>query len=313
MRGRNTMAQNDDVLLTNKSEFMLSQLQPWSFQIKPGFRVRGWRTQWTGKPLIFFLHGNGFCALTYMPMLNALRDEFDLLLMDLPGHGESDVGSPFKPWNGSAKCAADVLQHFLPQLPQGTPVYGVGHSYGGVLTALMAGKHRDLFQKCVLLDPVLFTPKMLKLMKAADWVGLLESTKLAKTARKRNQHWDSHEAAYAALNGKGGFKGWREDALQAYVEHAIGESPFGVSLKCPSKIEAKIFGSYPKGLWHYVDNVQVPMQIMVASRSFPFISESAKALEGHRYISHVTVEGGHCFMQEVPEFAAGKIKEWLLQ
>ena len=144
---------------------MLPELEPWSFQIKPGFRIRGWRTQFSGKPLINFLHGNGFSSLTYLPMLKLLLKDFDLIMTDLPGHGDSDAGRPFSPWNGSAKCALDVLNYFSEQLPSSTKIYGLGHSYGGVLTGLIAGKEQQRFDKCMLMDPVIFSRKMLKAMK----------------------------------------------------------------------------------------------------------------------------------------------------
>ena len=288
---------------------MLSCLEPWSFQIKSGFRVRGWSTEFSGKPLIFFLHGNGFCGLTYLPMLKALVEDFDLLIMDLPGHGDSDVGWSFKPWNASAQCAIEVLRHFY---PKDVPVYGVGHSYGGVLTALMAAKQQDLFDKCLLLDPVIFPPVMVNSMKVMDFLGLLNKTKLAKTAKNRNQHWESKEAAFNALHGKGGFKGWRDDALKAYVDYAIGDSKYGVSLKCPAKIESKIYGSHPRKLWDSLKAMSVPCHILMAEKSFPFIKQSVNQLDGLERYTYERIEGGHCFMQEQPEYAADKVKEWLL-
>ena len=291
---------------------MLAQLEPWSFQIEPGFRMRGWRTEFSGKPLIYFLHGNGFCGLTYLPMLKALIDDFDLIISDLPGHGDSDVGRKFAPWNGSAKCALDVLHYFSQQLPEGTKVYGLGHSYGGVITGLMAGRDPSCFDKCLLLDPVIFSKNMLNLMKAADFVGLLDNTKLAKSARNRNQHWPNRVTAYKALRGKGGFKNWSDESLHAYVSYALTESRDGVSLKCPAKIEAKIYSSYPNRLWSYLKKVSMPCKILMAKKSFPFIRDSVGKLSHHPAYSIDTIEGGHCFMQEQPQVAAEQIKAWLL-
>ena len=288
---------------------MLSQLEPWSFQIKSGFRIRGWRTEPSNKPLIFFLHGNGFCGLTYLPMLKELLHDFDLLIMDLPGHGDSDVGWSFKPWNGSAHCAIEVLRHFY---PEDVPVYGVGHSYGGVITALMAAKDTKLFDKCMLLDPVIFSPLMVNSMKVIEFLGLLNKTKLAKTAKNRNQHWVTKEAAFEALKGKGGFKGWRDDALKAYVDYAIGDSKYGVSLKCPAKIESKIYGSHPRRLWDSLKRMESQCHILMANRSFPFIRQSVNQLDGLERYTYERIEGGHCFMQEDPDHAAGLVKKWLL-
>lgn len=291
---------------------MLAELEPWSFQIKPGFKMRGWRTQFTGKPLIYFLHGNGFSGLTYLPMLKALLLDFDLIITDLPGHGDSDIGMRFTPWNGSAKYSLDVLKYFSQQLPETTPIYGLGHSYGGVITGLMAGKDEALFDKCMLLDPVIFSKRMLKAMKVADIFGVLGNMKLAKTARKRNQHWEDREQAFNSLKGRGGFKGWTDESLNAYVQYALTDSKEGVSLKCPAKIEAKIYSSYPKKLWSYFGQIKVPCKILMANKSFPFIQDSVEKLVELPLFCSDSVEGGHCFMQEKPEYSAQLVKQWFL-
>lgn len=291
---------------------MLSELEPWTFQHKPGFRLRGWRTDFTGKPLIHFLHGNGFCGLAYLPMLKELISDFDLIITDLPGHGDSDIGDKFKPWNGSANIALDTLNYFCDQLPKSTKVFGLGHSYGGVITALMAGKALNRFDKCLLLDPVIFSPTMLKLMQAADIIGLLQSSPLAKKARQRRQHWPNRQNAFDALHGKGGFKNWNDASLWAYVDHALIESKQGISLKCPVTVEAKIYSSYPKNLWHYLQKVESPSKILIATKTYPFISHAAKKLAPLPTYKSEYIEGGHCFMQETPKKVAQLIKDWFL-
>ncbi|MGE8479537.1 MAG: alpha/beta hydrolase, partial [Pseudomonas shirazensis] len=45
------------------------QLIPWSHDCSEGFTLRGWRSPASGKPLLHFLHGNGFCSLAYQPLL----------------------------------------------------------------------------------------------------------------------------------------------------------------------------------------------------------------------------------------------------
>ena len=68
------------------------QLIPWSHQCDEGFTLRGWRTEASGRPLLHFLHGNGFCSLAYQPMLARLAGHFDLRLSDAHGHGARAPG-----------------------------------------------------------------------------------------------------------------------------------------------------------------------------------------------------------------------------
>lgn len=291
---------------------MSAVLEPWSFQIKTDFSLRGWRTRFSGKPVIVFLHGNGFSGLTYKPMLDLLAEDFDLIIPDLPGHGDSGHGTEFNVWNDTAKFMSSVLNNLSHQMQATTPVFGLGHSYGGVITALMAGSDDRRFKKIMLLDPVVFSKGMLRVMSAGDLFGLLDNTPLAKQARSRTTTWENKQEAYEYFHERGAFKGWREDALQAYIDNALKECDEGVTLKCPTSVEAKIFGSYPKKLWPSLRKVHAPCKILEAEKSFPFIARSVNKLTQLRAYSSEKVEGGHCFMQENPEMAAERIKEWFL-
>lgn len=291
---------------------MIPELEPWSYQVRTGFNLRGWRTRFSGKPIIHFLHGNGFCGLTYLPMLKPLLDDFDLLITDLPGHGDSDTGGRFMGWNKCASLALEVVHHFSGLLPQAVPIYAVGHSFGGVITSLMMAKDKHCFDQAILLDPVIFPPGMLRVMATIDLFGLLQRLPLAKQARVRTQEWESREAAYDYFYDRGTFKGWQPECLHAYVNYALQDTAEGVSLKCPPKREADIFSSYPKRLWPSLKRISTPTEIWAAKKTYPFIARSIERLKNHTAFHAETVEGGHCFMQERPEAIAERLRKQLL-
>ncbi|MBF2974997.1 alpha/beta hydrolase, partial [Pseudomonas aeruginosa] len=157
-------------------------LSPWSHSCSAGFTLRGWRSEPSGKPLLHFLHGNGFCGRTYEPMLRLLAEDFDLWLCDIQGHGESDHGGRFHGWNRNAEMAVEAFE-------AGRGPYGdvqrlaCGHSFGGVLSSLVLARHPTLFARAVLLDPVLFTPAMIGVMALSETLGLQLRGSLAKKAR----------------------------------------------------------------------------------------------------------------------------------
>ena len=291
---------------------MITELEPWSYQVRSGFNLRGWKTEFTGKPIIHFLHGNGFCGLTYLSMLQPLLNDFDLLITDMPGHGDSDTGGRFMGWNKCASLALEVLNHFTSLLPQAVPVYGVGHSWGGVLTALMMSKDKHCFDQSILMDPVIFPPGMLRVMATIDLFGMLQHTPLARQAKVRTESWPSKEAAFDYFYERGTFKGWKRECLQSYVDYALQDTADGVSLKCPPKREADIFGSYPKRLWPSLNRIKTPTEIWAAEKTFPFIARSIERLQNQRFFHSETVEGGHCFMQERPEEVAERLRKQLL-
>jgi len=176
----------------------------------------------------------------------------------------------------------------------------------------MMGKQKKHFDKAMLLDPVIFTPGMLKVMAAGDLFGLLQHAPMAKQALGRKDSWGSREEALSSFEGKGTFKGWTEQALQAHVDYALADTEQGVTLKCSVKRESDIFSSYPKRMWSSLRKIKTPTKIVAASDSFPFIARSLERLEGQSSLTIDRINGSHCFMQEDHKAAAEKIKQWFL-
>jgi pimeloyl-ACP methyl ester carboxylesterase len=289
------------------------QLTPWQHTAREGFTLRGWHTRPSGKPLLHFLHGNGFCGRVYEPMLKQLSADFDLWLCDIQGHGDSDHGGPFVGWNRNAELALEAFQKHG-QAFHDAPHYAVGHSFGGVLTALILCERKQPFASAVLLDPVLFTPAMIMGLSMAELTGVAKLTPMARAALRRRKHWPSRDEAFASLHGRGTYKGWSDEALRAFVDHALKDTADGgVELKCRRGREAEIFSSAPERLWGRLGRVRVPTLVLHAKHTYPFVSESVARWQLiNDAIEAQEVEGGHCFMQERPEEAAEKIRLHLL-
>ena len=285
-------------------------LLPWSHQSSAGFTLRGWHSPPSGKPLLHFIHGNGFCTRTYEPMLEHLSAHFDLWLCDMQGHGDSDHGGDFRGWNHNAELAVEALIAGLARFGK-VRRFACGHSFGGVLTSLIVSAHPVLFERAVLLDPVLFPPKLILLRGLLGWAI---RNPMADGARKRRSHWQDREEAFARLNGRGIFRGWEEEAMWAHIEHALRDDPDGgVTLKCQPSREAEIFESMPQGLWKSLRAIETPVRLIHGEESYPFVKESAARLA--RLNANVQVEalrGGHCFMQENSRLAAERVREFLV-
>lgn len=288
------------------------QLIHWSHPTSAGFTLRGWHSAPSGRPLLHFLHGNGFCGRTYEPMLRQLAEHFDLWLSDAQGHGDSDHGGKFVGWNRSADLAVEAIKA-QGQAFAGVPWFAAGHSFGGVLTSLIVAEQPKLFQAAVLLDPVLFTPSMLLGASVAELTGVMRHTPLARQARGRRDHWASRDEARANLTGRGTYKGWADEAMDAFLTHALADVEDGVRLKCRPSREAEIFGSMPDRLWSLLARVRTPVHVLHARHTFPFVSESVARWAGlNDHVSAQQVPGGHCFMQEHPTDAARLVTAQLL-
>lgn len=285
----------------------------WTHSCSAGFTLRGTHTEPSGKPVIHFLHGNGFCGRTYEPLLNLLGRDFDLFLSDVQGHGDSDHGGRFHGWNRSAELCLEVWEAHRGRFGD-VPAHAVGHSFGGVLTALMLARAPERFRRAVLLDPVLFPPALIGLMALSDVVGLYSRNALASRARKRRHRWPDRKTAYARLHGRGMFKGWTEDALWAYVNHALRDASDGrVELKCAPTREAEIFGSFPRRLWSSLGRVVTPTCMIYGDATYPFVGRAARRWRAENpRVSTIAVPGGHCFMQENPPATAALVRDFLL-
>jgi pimeloyl-ACP methyl ester carboxylesterase len=285
----------------------------WSHHCSAGFTIRGEYSVPSGKPVIHFLHGNGYCGRVYWPMLQLLAADFDIFISDVQGHGDTDHGGRFHGWNRTAELCLEAW-HAKSAAFGSVPKFAVGHSFGGVVSALMMGQEPASFSRAVLLDPVLFTPVMVGAVVLSDVVGLYKRNAMASKARERRRHWPNRVTAYANFHQRGMFKGWTPEALQAYVDYALKDAADGgVELKCRPSREADIFGSFPRRLWSSLEKVNVPVKVEYGEKSFPFIARSVKRWQGSKpLITSEQVPGGHCYMQEDPAAAARRIKAFLL-
>lgn len=288
------------------------QLLPWSHNTRAGFTLRGWHSPPSGKPLLHFLHGNGFCTRSYEPMLEHLAADFDLWLCDLQGHGESDHGGRFLGWNRNAELALEAFSAGRERFGE-VEAYACGHSFGGVLTSLILAGHPDVFRRAVLLDPVLFPRSLIGLRSSLSLLGIRRNP-MADGARARRHHWPDRDSAYAALHGRGIFRGWEDAAFRAHIDHALkGHAELGVELKCRPSREADVFDSMPERLWPALKRIRTDTLLIHGEKTYPFVLQSARKLAASnaRVTSRAT-PGGHCFMQEHSVTAAQQVKAFLL-
>lgn len=287
-------------------------LQPWAWDTGHDFTLRGWHSVPSGKPLLHVLHGNSFCGRVYEPLLRRLSAHVDLWLCDVQGHGDTDLGGRFKGWNLNAALAADAFETL--RKPFGAvPRIALGHSFGGVLTLLMMAERPALFQRAAVMDPVIFPAAMALAMTMAEATGMAQHSPLARAARKRRHQWPSRQDAIDSLRGRGTYKGWSDEALAAFGEHALrpAANGEGVELKCPPSREAEVFASAPVGLWSALRRVNTPTLLLHASDSFPFILPSARQLgASNRQVTVEEFAGNHCFMQCDPDTAARRLHAW---
>jgi len=278
-------------------------LEPWQYTVSAGFTLRGHYTPPTGKPVIHFLHGNGFNGLVYEKFLGPLSKHFDIFLSNAQGHGDSDAGvRPFTDWDDSASSFTEVWQHYS-TLWADVERIGIGHSFGGVNTLLMTQIDPKLFTKVFLLDPIIGSRSWSYAANGLRMLGLSKHLPLAKQALVRGTYWPDEEALWNYFYQRGTFKGWDDDCLRSYLNHAMkSDENGGFSLKCPPQIESNIFSSYSNSVWSSLAALGIPVHMIYGSRTYDFVRANLPKLAlQYPFVEASKTIGGHCFMFEQPE------------
>ena len=294
------------------SSNLLPGLIPWNYQTRSGMVLRGYHSEPSGKPVIHFIHGNGFCGLTFEVLLSHFQQDYDLFISDGQGHGDSDAGGKYPGWNRSAKYFAEVWSHHE-SMWGGVPRIAMGHSYGAIMSTLIIAHQPELFDTGILMDPVYAPPMMARTMTTLSTLKLSQRMPLVRQARIRTRSWESYQAVWDYLYQRGTFKGWQDECLKSYIDHALMRDKDGaMHLKCPPRIEASIFSAYAKGLWPAIKQVNKPMTMLYGDKTYSFVKRSrSKIHEVNLNYDFIEMKGGHCFMQEQPEQTAREIKRKL--
>jgi len=231
------------------------------------------------RPLALLLHGMTMDRTAMLPLGAELLADFDILCLDLPCHGESlDIppdgdGSPA----ALAELILPALAMGMPRLLRDQPVLLVGHSFGGLVAAVLA-RHFPGVIGLVLGD----TPLAMAKQRAA-------------TAILRLGLDDGEIRRHAAItrDGFGVVPGGNEERIY-----------YDLPLLQPAPVlllhAALPFGS--KRVDERVPSCIDSMDLAVMAK-FGAGKVTCQALEGT----------SHILFNEAPEAAATAIREWLAQ
>lgn len=187
---------------------------------------------------VVFANANGFNALSYKAVLEPLG--VHAIALDMRGQGMSEL--PYDPkglksWHIFSEDIAEFITRYVDN-----PVVVAGHSFGAVSAILAAPLLKEKMSGYVGFDPV-------ALPRVYGQVSLLPGARrlmkryfpLAHKSGKRRAHFESLEAAFNRLQGRGAFKGMRDDVLLNYLEGGLIADGEGVRLTCDPQWEQAIF------------------------------------------------------------------------
>lgn len=98
----------------------------------------------TSAPAIVFLHGTRLSRMVWTPQLDALSDDYHVIALDLPGHGERAAES------FSLDRAVDVVAAAIRDRAAGGRAIVVGLSLGGYVAMALAASHPEVVRGLVI-------------------------------------------------------------------------------------------------------------------------------------------------------------------
>ena len=129
---------------------------------------------------IFFAHANGFPSATYHKLFENLTPEYAVTHLDQHGH------DPRFPVNDNWQNLVQELIEQLVELQE--PVWGVGHSLGGMLHYHAALQRPELYRGVVMLDSPMPTWLDQTLIWAGKRFGFIDRlTPAGRTLGRREQ------------------------------------------------------------------------------------------------------------------------------
>ena len=221
-----------------------------------------------------FLHATGFNAMTYQSILAPLGLRARVAGLDMRGHGKTDL--PLKASYGSWRVHRDdVIKWIEANAPKGVVLSG--HSMGGCVALMVAGKRPDLVKGLVLADPVILLPRVYRFNFLMPFRRLLSGRiSRARGAKRRRSEYASVAEARDSYKGRGAFASWREPFLDDYLLDGLLEdkdaAAKGLSkwhLACRPAIESATFAAQRNRPWSALNRVRkasIPLTILKAER-----------------------------------------------
>ncbi|MBU2549136.1 MAG: alpha/beta hydrolase [Proteobacteria bacterium] len=270
-------------------------------------------TDWGGTgPLVHIAHAIGLSAGVYTPFAEKLKPYVHPVGLDLCGHGKSRIPQAslkLKSWD----IFYDQLEDFFHGL--GRPVIAIGHSMGGTVSLVVAARRPDLVSALILIDPGVMPPAWRPWVWLAQHLGLAMHAPFVVRAAKRRSHWPDARTASEDIIGKGPFKPWRHEFVQAYLSHGtiVNDKTGDVQLACNPIWEGRCLAMAPTNIWRYVPLVKAPTLILYGKRSTTFLPSVVRGFQASLPDAEIRPfdDTGHFIPMERPEECSNAIIDFL--
>jgi pimeloyl-ACP methyl ester carboxylesterase len=262
-------------------------------------------------PSLHFAHANGFNALTYRALFNALAPEMRIFASDLRGHGMTTLAANPKGMNTWLIYRDDILK--VLQDLDGRPKILVGHSMGATASLLAAAAKPNWATGLVLVEPVILPPRYLRWKAIMGALGLIDRLHpMVAQAQRRRSIFPDREAMFDAYRGRGAFRTWSEEIVRDYIEGgSVGfMDDTQVRLACTPGWEAANYRAATPNIWRELDKVRCPVTLIVGEKRSTCPAPVVKLLRERLPAMKVVVvpEASHFLPMEYPAIVQREIR-----
>lgn len=256
-------------------------------------------------PIIHFAHANGFPLGSYRVLLDKLSEAFEL-------QGVSQIGHDPR-WPVSNNWDALVDEQLSLVGRSAEPVWGVGHSLGGVLLYRAALKNPGYFKGLILLDPPLYISGLRPwLLKFAKRTGRIDRVTPARQSRYRRKSWPDERAVLEYLQSRALFRHFDERCLADYVAAGTKAQSGERVLTFEPEVEYQIFCGIADNLWGSGRKMKVPVSVLTSEQASVIPEDGIRGIQRSGF-HWQPVPGGHLFPLEHPESTADLIQAMIKQ
>lgn len=276
----------------------------------------------TGKPILHFVHANGFPSLTYTPLFEHWERVFTVEFIAL--FGTDTTYPPDNHWQSLTHQVLDNIdkickKHSVPH------VVAVGHSVGAVTTLQACTIDPTNISQIIALDPSLLMGKnsfITQCAKIADHAlhrlpkcqhYFMDKISPAGKSKHRKETFDSREIAHDSLRPKGLFKVFDENTFKLYIEHGFLPKDGKVSLAIPKAVEVAIFRTMPSLYWAKSLTLFRPTTLIAGQDSYFTHIGSYHKVANKWGIDVIYTNGTHMFPLEYPNEVAKLVLKTICQ
>jgi len=214
-----------------------------------------------GQPILL-IHATGFHARVWDQTIRHLPQQHRIVSVDMRGHGQSEKKGLLLDWSLVARDVGDLVDHL-----QLTDVIGVGHSMGGHCLTQVALARPGIFERLLLIDPVMMEPGRYESNPYHD----LTDPAQHPVARRRDA-WSGWQEMYERFEDRHPYSLWTKEALEDYCRYGLRECKDGAGLRlaCPPVMEASVYmGSINASLNGKLKGLTLPVTILRAKGREP--------------------------------------------